>query len=69
MTGYEYFFRFLHKRSDDCGLPFSFLLECAIQFVRQPGPSRARPIGAVVRRTKVHSSLVPGETMALEASN
>jgi hypothetical protein len=30
MTGDEYFVRLLHKRSDDCGLPFSFLRQCAI---------------------------------------
>jgi hypothetical protein len=33
MTSDEYFVRFLHKRSDDCGLPFSFLRRCAIQFI------------------------------------
>jgi hypothetical protein len=30
MTGDEYFFRFFHNRSDDCGLAFSFLGQCAI---------------------------------------
>ena len=30
MTGDEYFVRLFHKRSDDCGLPFSLLRRCAI---------------------------------------
>jgi hypothetical protein len=70
MTGNEYFVRFLHKRSDDCGLPFSFLLKCAIHFVRPRGAEGAkRPIGDVWRRTKAQSSIVPDETIALKAPN
>jgi hypothetical protein len=35
MTGDEYFVRLLHERSDDCGLPFSFLRQCAILSSRE----------------------------------
>jgi hypothetical protein len=69
MTGNEYFVRFFHKLSDDCGLPFSFLPECAIQFVRSADTGCERQIRGGVRRAKVHSLIVPGETSALKASN
>jgi hypothetical protein len=68
MTSNEYFVRFFHKWSDDCGLPFSFLFECANQFVRPPGPRVAngdpRRSGATM-----HSAIVQGESTALKASN
>jgi hypothetical protein len=35
MAGDEYFIGLLHRRSEDCGLPFSFLRRCAIQFIGQ----------------------------------
>jgi hypothetical protein len=55
MTGNEYFVRFFHERLDDCGLPFSFLPECAIQFVRPAETGRERQIRGGARRPKAHS--------------